>query len=257
MGTQMNPDEFRGFLIGLSLGGGALILFVLCILAGQWKSRPECRPEIVGRRAPSAYLLVDGDCQIGHPVMWRRRNENALPPSPVDPRPGASLEPAAGPPTSPSRPVGEAGQPSQSQPDRYTIDQLLDAIREVETGGHPDPANAVGDNGLSRGPYQISEAYWRDAWEHTGVEHMYRELAGDDGWSRITVLRYWLRYMPVNFSIMTRGVGMIENCEALARVHNGGPGGCRKKETAGYWLRVKCAMFHLLAVNRINPPCGE
>ena len=41
---------------------------------------------------------------------------------------------------------------------------LLDAIKQVESGGNPC---AVGDNGKSLGAYQIMEAYYNDSLEQT------------------------------------------------------------------------------------------
>ena len=49
---------------------------------------------------------------------------------------------------------GQGYQPTQRE---------LDAIRKVESGGCADPLNAVGDGGLSIGPYQIMECYHSDA----------------------------------------------------------------------------------------------
>ena len=41
--------------------------------------------------------------------------------------------------------------------------KLFHAIQMVETGGDPNPENAIGDGGEAIGPYQIHELYWQDA----------------------------------------------------------------------------------------------
>ena len=43
------------------------------------------------------------------------------------------------------------------------LQPLFRAIRVVETSGMAAPDRAVGDNGRSIGPYQISRAYWADS----------------------------------------------------------------------------------------------
>jgi len=103
--------------------------------------------------------------------------------------------------------------------------RLLDAIRQVETGGHPDPANAVGDEGKSLGPYQISRAYWRDS----GVPGEYEQVRFRPYAERV-ILSYWRRYCPNG------------NSEVRARVHNGGPKGHKRDSTKAYWKKVQRAM---------------
>lgn len=107
---------------------------------------------------------------------------------------------------------------------------LFDAIRLVETGGHPDATNATGDNGRTLGPYQISEPYWTDAVTHR------REIGGvyddvrDAGYAERIMMAYWDRYAP------------DDHAETLARIHNGGPHGHRRAGTDEYWRRVSRAM---------------
>lgn len=116
-----------------------------------------------------------------------------------------------------------------SNPER--VERLLDAIRQVETGGHPDPANAIGDGGKSFGAYQISKPYWHDAWLYKDCPLPSRACVADEQCARETVRRYWQRWAPQN---LRRG-----DLEHLARVHNGGPRGHLKKSTEAYWLKVK------------------
>ena len=111
------------------------------------------------------------------------------------------------------------------------VTDILEAIREVETGGHPDPANAVGDGGRSRGPMQISRAYFKDAKENNPklVGVAYEEVS-KLSISYVVVLGYWNRY------------GKTFTAEELCRLHNGGPS---KKGTDAYWEKCKAILIKL------------
>lgn len=101
---------------------------------------------------------------------------------------------------------------------------LLDAIRTVESGGND---RAVGDNGVSRGPYQIKRGYWADS----RVRLPYDRLVWDRASSEQVVVAYWRRYCPKALR--------ANDWQTLARVHNGGPAGARKAATRDYWLKVR------------------
>lgn len=103
---------------------------------------------------------------------------------------------------------------------------LMEAIRQVETGSHPKPANAIGDRGRSLGPYQIGRKYWRDS----GVPGRY-ESVRDKSYAERVILAYWQRYCS---DALARG-----DWETLARVHNGGPDGDRQRNTLPYWRKVE------------------
>ncbi len=104
---------------------------------------------------------------------------------------------------------------------------LFNAIRKVETGGEDDPYNAVGDGGLSIGPYQISEAYWKDAVAHVpDIGGVYEDVRVSE-YAELIMLAYWDRYSP------------DDDYETLARIHNGGPRGHRKASTDMYWEKVQ------------------
>ena len=115
-------------------------------------------------------------------------------------------------------------------PPTFNPRPLLDAIRSKETGGHPDPANAVGDGGRALGPYQIHRVYWQDAvafdpsigGEYTDV----REVA----YAERVILAYWRRYAPA------------WDAQTLARIHNGGPKGHTRNATLQYWCDVRSRM---------------
>jgi hypothetical protein len=107
-------------------------------------------------------------------------------------------------------------------------DALLDAIRQVESGGND---RAVGDSGRAIGPYQIWKSYWIDAVEYDpslragGYESCY-----DPEYSRRVVIAYMSRY------------GQGKTAKDLARIHNGGPRGHKKSATLAYWSKVEAAI---------------
>ena len=111
---------------------------------------------------------------------------------------------------------------------------VLDAIRQVETGGHPDPSNAVGDGGAALGPYQIHRVYWADAVQHdpslTANGETYQSVR-NAAYAERVVMAYWSRYAP------------SWDAQTLSRIHNGGPKGHRRKTTLGYWGKVQTALI--------------
>lgn len=112
-------------------------------------------------------------------------------------------------------------------PADFDTGRILKAIRIVETGGHPDPANAVGDKGKAIGPYQIHRAYWQDAVEYDpSIGGVYADCK-DERYARKIVIAYLSRYCK-NW-----------NNETVARIHNGGPKGHTKTATVKYWNKVK------------------
>lgn len=111
-------------------------------------------------------------------------------------------------------------------------DRLLDAIRQVESGGK----DLVGDGGKAIGPYQIHREYWRDAVEHDpSIGGTYTDCHSET-YSRRVVRAYLTRY----------GKGRTD--EQMARIHNGGCGILKRVGSAAwvrttrYWNRVKGAM---------------
>lgn len=112
-------------------------------------------------------------------------------------------------------------------PSDYNTDRILDAIRQVETGGCKDPANAVGDGGRAIGPFQIHRGYWQDALEHDpSIGGVYGDCK-NEAYARRVVLAYMSRYCKVWTD------------ENVARIHNGGPAGHKRKATLGYWSKVQ------------------
>ena len=109
----------------------------------------------------------------------------------------------------------------------------------METGGEDDPLNAVGDQGRSRGPYQIMEDYYNDAVQHDpslrdgGKSYENVSGPGSMEYSRRVIQAYMNRY-----ATETR-LGHPATDEDIARIHNGGPNGYQKDSTLGYWEKVK------------------
>ena len=121
--------------------------------------------------------------------------------------------------------------PSELRLGAVDLDAVLHVIRQVETGGHPDPANAIGDQGRSLGPYQISRAYFQDAIDHDpslyGLEY---ECVRDQRMSEIIMLAYFERWVPA------------WTMESLCRTHNGGPKGRFMDSTIPYWEKCKAVL---------------
>jgi hypothetical protein len=125
-------------------------------------------------------------------------------------------------------PRGLVRTPLSSRSDRaWTLNQILVALRFVETGGTQDEGrHAVGDGGAAIGPFQIHRAYWKDA----GVPGAFDDCRDLD-YARAVVVSYWRRYCP-------RALQALD-AEVLARIHNGGPTGCQKTATLKFWRRVE------------------
>uniref|UniRef100_A0A7S2X6G6 lysozyme n=1 Tax=Lotharella oceanica TaxID=641309 RepID=A0A7S2X6G6_9EUKA len=109
--------------------------------------------------------------------------------------------------------------------------RLLDAIRQVESGGDED---AVGDGGKAIGPYQIWEVYHGDA--KAGGKYEDCKGKGSTAYSEKVVRNYMNR-----FATKAR-LGRAPTDEDIARIHNGGPNGYKKPSTEKYWEKVKKAM---------------
>lgn len=101
------------------------------------------------------------------------------------------------------------------------------ALHHVETSGRLGPIK--GDNGAALGPLQIHRAYWQDS----GVPGTYSQCA-DLAYSRRVVTAYLRRY--------ARAAWDRADAMALARVHNGGPSGAKKRATLAYARKVINAM---------------
>ena len=108
---------------------------------------------------------------------------------------------------------------------------LFRAICHVESHDRPW---ATGDRGRSRGCYQISHAYWKDACKFAGARLNYYDHVWDKSTAERIMIWYWKRYCPHALESL--------DFETLARIHNGGPRGDRKYATLRYWRKVKHAL---------------
>ena len=101
---------------------------------------------------------------------------------------------------------------------------LMDAIRQVESGGFDGALGAAGECG----PYQVTLAWWTDASIGLGwdAEATFRRYAFDRATCEFLMDRYWARY------------GAVTD-EQKARMHNGGP---TMRGTDKYWAKVQKEM---------------
>ncbi|KKN07452.1 hypothetical protein LCGC14_1066780 [marine sediment metagenome] len=124
------------------------------------------------------------------------------------------------------RTAPDTPQEQTSQIWRVTaLDDLLDAIRVVETGGEFDPDNTYGDRGRALGAFQIHEIYVDDAnrilgWDKFSYEDR-RDRAKSREMTAIVIQHY--------------GKGDIET---MARAHKC-PTARYKESTKQYWEKVK------------------
>jgi len=123
---------------------------------------------------------------------------------------------------------------------REEIRPLLNALAVVESNNNDA---AVGDNGRAIGRYQIWEIYWHDAVEFCpSLKGEYKDVTQKEYAERV-ITAYLLRYAKDS----------VENkdYEKLARIHNGGPKGYKKKATLKYWDRVEEKLNERVPCNMI------
>jgi soluble lytic murein transglycosylase-like protein len=118
--------------------------------------------------------------------------------------------------------LGQAARAGGEDP----IERLLDAIAQVESRSDP---NAVGDHGRAIGVYQIHRRYWQDGTRILGADWPY-EAAADSAKAR-QVVRAYLRHYGRDRSLLD-----------MARIHNGGPSGHKKRATQDYARKIKAIL---------------
>lgn len=124
--------------------------------------------------------------------------------------------------------------------DSYTWRQTLDGIRVVETGGEPNEGvGAKGDGGKAAGPYQIHLVYHIDAAERDKRLTAYSRCLNSKAYSERVIRAYMNRYCRESLQRLEKGRGTLADIQRIARTHNGGPKGHKKKATLNYWNRVK------------------
>jgi hypothetical protein len=109
--------------------------------------------------------------------------------------------------------------------------ELLDAIEFVESRYNP---NAVGDNGVSVGSFQITKAYVDD------VNRLYhRQYTYNDRYDRRKSRNMTILYLSYYGNLYEKRTGNRATYEVLCRIHNGGPTGMYKLKTKQYWKKVE------------------
>lgn len=112
--------------------------------------------------------------------------------------------------------------------DQKTVDwdRIIHAIHMVETGGRMGPI--LGDGGAALGPLQIHRGYHADS----NVEGPYSRVS-DLEYASSVFRAYMDRYATVS------RLGHKPTYEDIARIHNGGPNGYKKRATLKYWEKVR------------------
>ncbi len=121
--------------------------------------------------------------------------------------------------------------------------QLLNAIRHVESGGDDC---AIGDRNLRNkalGPYQIRRPYYDDAVQFNpslrSGGRSFRNVwgVGSEQYSEDVIRSYMKRYATA------KRLGHRPTYEDIARIHNGGPNGYKNPNTNKYWKKVQKALY--------------
>lgn len=117
----------------------------------------------------------------------------------------------------------------EAAPVRFTHAEIFAAIRMVESSDRDNPPD--GDGGRAIGPYQIHRVYWQDSRQKGDYQDCRRRE-----YAERVIRAYMARYVPDAWD--------RRDAEVIARTHNGGPKG-RKKKTAtdGYWARVHARLL--------------
>lgn len=119
------------------------------------------------------------------------------------------------------------------KPDVITLLELLCAIMSVETGGEPNPDEAIGDNGHAVGCMQIHMCVIED------VNRIYKtKYVSDDRYDRSMSLSIASRYLTYWGEHYTKTTGQKATTEVLARIWNGGPYGYKMQATLKYYKKV-------------------
>lgn len=110
-----------------------------------------------------------------------------------------------------------------------TYDDVLQAIRKVESGANPKVKD--GDGGKAIGEFQIHKAYWQDAVNHDKtIGGRYEDCRKYD---------YALKIVKAYMDRYAREFIQKKDWEKVARIHNGGLMGYKNSATLKYWALVK------------------
>lgn len=106
---------------------------------------------------------------------------------------------------------------------------ILPFIAQVESSNNP---RAIGDNGRAVGLYQIHKLYAQEM-DYTANDRYCPSK------SKAMVIAYLLKWGK-HYQVKT---GKPVTAKVLARIHNGGPNGWKKKATIKYWEKIKIEML--------------
>lgn len=110
-----------------------------------------------------------------------------------------------------------------------TLITFILILIQVESAGND---LAIGDNGLAYGCLQMHAGYVQDAAEYAGQDWVHK-----DAFDRETSIDIFLAYIS-RYATEDR-IGRPVTAEDIARIHNGGPNGWKKKSTEAYWRKVR------------------
>lgn len=110
-----------------------------------------------------------------------------------------------------------------------SIIALIMILINVESSGND---LEVGDGGRAYGCLQMHAGYVQDAAEYAGEDWKHK-----DAFCRETSIDIFLAYMA-RYATYER-LGRAVTAEDVARIHNGGPNGWKKKSTDAYWHKVR------------------
>ncbi len=114
-----------------------------------------------------------------------------------------------------------------------TLTTLILILIQVESAGDD---LAIGDNGLAYGCLQMHAGYVQDAAEYAGKDWLH-----EDAFDRETSIDIFIAYIS-RYATEDR-IGRPVTAEDIARIHNGGPNGWKKKSTEAYWREVRSILI--------------
>ncbi len=114
-----------------------------------------------------------------------------------------------------------------------SVDRLIAALIEVESNGND---HAIGDKHMKDrafGCLQLRKPCVDDVNQRLGTKYRPEDMLGNRSLSVQVCRTYLERYAT------QKALGREPSLEDMARIWNGGPGGCRKQSTLGYWSKVQ------------------
>jgi len=107
--------------------------------------------------------------------------------------------------------------------------KCIDCICQIESQCNENIGCVMDVGSLSCGAYQIKEPYWEDCGRPGGD---WQSCAKTKTCSVTCINAYMDRYATECTG------GRTPTCQDYARIHNGGPTGCKETSTEGYWGKI-------------------